>query len=253
MQPKNTTSNHAQSEQQGFVKGIAAGISLPPLLVLLGMIGYASLAKSLDFTLVETVLGAAGIYGLPGQVALLELHASGASALAVIIAVSMANMRFLPMAISIMPIFEPSGSFYKWRFAIIQLLSVNSWSYVLQHYPAITARQRLAFFCGFGAMCFACGIAGTVLGWMMAGTLPTEITLTLIFLNPAYFVFLFCANRNRNILMAMAIGAVLGPLFHLITPDWGLPLCGLVAGTAGFWLDKKTKVGDVAASGGRKN
>jgi predicted branched-subunit amino acid permease len=232
-----------------FVKGLHAGVSLPPLLVLLGMIGYASLAKSLDFSLIETVLGAAGIYGLPGQVALLELYASGASALAVIIAASMANMRFLPMAISLMPIFERSGSFYKWRYIIIHLMSVNSWSYVLQNYPTITASQRFAFFCGFGAMCFSCGIAGTILGWTMAGSLPTEITLTLIFLNPAYFVFLFCANRNRNVLISLAIGAVLGPLFHLITPEWGIPLCGLVAGSAGFWLDKKTKAGAVGVSG----
>ena len=253
MPRQNKNSNHNESEQQGFIKGIVAGISLPPLLVLLGMIGYASLAKSLDFSLVETVMGAAGIYGLPGQVALLELHASGASALAVIIAVSMANMRFLPMAISLMPIFEPSGSFHKWRFAIIQLMSVNSWSFVLQSYPTITSRQRLAFFCGFGSMCFACGIAGTILGWLMAGSLPTEITLTLIFLNPAYFVFLFCANRNHNVLLAMAIGAILGPLFHLVMPEWGLPLCGLVAGSAGFWFDKKIKAGTVAASGARKD
>lgn len=253
MQIKNTTSNRGQSEQQGFVKGLYAGVSLPPLLVLLGMIGYASLAKSLDFSLVETVMGAAGIYGLPGQVALLELYASGASALAIIIAASMANMRFLPMAISLMPIFERSGSFYKWRFAIIHLMSVNSWSFVLQSYPTITANQRFAFFCGFGAVCFACGIAGAILGWMMAGSLPTEITLTLIFLNPAYFVFLFCANRNRNVLLAMAIGAVLGPLFHIVTPEWGLPLCGLVAGSAGFWLDKKIKAGTVAVSGASKN
>jgi len=75
----------------------------------------------------------------------------------------MANMRFLPMAISLMPIFERSGSFYKWRFAIIHLMSVNSWSFVLQSYPTITASQRLAFFCGFGTVCFACGIAGTIL------------------------------------------------------------------------------------------
>jgi hypothetical protein len=51
----------------------------------------------------------------------------------------------------------------------------------------------------------------------------------------------------------MAIGAILGPLFHLVMPEWGLPLCGLVAGSAGFWFDKKIKAGTVAASGTSKD
>ena len=29
---------------------------------------------------------------------------------------------------------------------------------------------------------------------------------------------------------------VLGPVFFKVSPDWGLPMCGLVAGTLGYWL-----------------
>ena len=39
--------------------------------------------------------------------------------------------------------------------------------------------------------------------------------------------------------MALMIGAALGPLFHLISPEWGLPFCGVIAGTAAFFIDQR--------------
>ena len=34
--------------------------------------------------------------------------------------------------------------------------------------------------------------------------------------------------------MALGFGATLGPLFHLLTPDWGLLLCGFLAGSLAY-------------------
>ena len=82
------------------------------------------------------------------------------------------------------------------------------------------------------------GLAGTALGYHLAGTLPFFITASLIFLNPMYFAFLFAGVRHRNGIMALIIGAVLGPLAHQISPDWGLVFCGVIAGTAAYWLDR---------------
>jgi hypothetical protein len=38
--------------------------------------------------------------------------------------------------------------------------------------------------------------------------------------------------------MALGAGAVLGPLLHLASPDHGLLLTGLAAGTAAFAADR---------------
>ena len=83
------------------------------------------------------------------------------------------------------------------------------------------------------------GVAGTALGYHLASTLPFSITVSLIFLNPVYFVFLLAGVRHRQFILALIIGAVLGPLVHLVSPNWGLGLCGVIAGTAASWLDRR--------------
>ena len=60
-----------------------------------------------------------------------------------------------------------------------------------------------------------------------------------VFLNPLYFLLLFLAEiASRPRLLALLFGAGLGPLFHLLTPDWGLLLSGLIAGSLAFALDR---------------
>ncbi len=217
-------------------------------MVFSAMLGFGSLAKSQDISLLTTLLTAAGIYGLPGQVAMLEIYATGGTLLAILTGVAMANMRFLPMTIAMMPLFDRQQKIYRWRYLFVHLMSINSWTFLLQNSEQIQARTRTGFFIGFGLMCFGGGLLGSALGWFAAGSLSKEITLTLIFLNPAYFIFLFCTNRRTNVLYAIAIGAVLGPLFYLVSADWGLPFCGLVAGTAGYLLGRKSKTAESAAA-----
>jgi len=216
-----------------------AGISLPPFMVFSAMLGFGSLAKTQDVSLLMTLLTAGGIYGMPGQVAMLEIYATGGTLLAILTGVAMANMRFLPMTIAMMPLFDRADKLYSWRYLFVHLMSINSWTYMLQFSHQIERESRAGFFIGFGLMCISGGLLGSTLGWFAAGSLSTEITLTLIFLNPAYFIFLFCTNKRANILLSIAFGAVLGPVFYLWSPDWGLPFCGVIAGTAGFVLGRR--------------
>ncbi len=40
--------------------------------------------------------------------------------------------------------------------------------------------------------------------------------------------------RHRARVMALGLGAVLGPLLHTLSHDWGLMFAGLIAGTVAF-------------------
>lgn len=224
-----------------LARGVRAGFSVPSFLVFVAMIGFGSLAKSMGVTLTATIITAAGVYGLPGQVAMLEAYATGASLLIILISVAMANMRFLPMSVVLMPMFDPDDRLQRWRYLIVQFMSVNTWSHMHHVADDMPRSERLAYFTGFAFTCFSFGVLGAAVGWLLAGNLAIEVTATLIFINPAYFIFLFCSNRNRNIVMSILLGAVLGPLFYLLSPEWGLPVCGLVAGTLGYLLGRTTQ------------
>lgn len=228
------------TSSQSVLAGIRAGVSLPPFMVFSAMLGFGSLARSQDISLLLSLMSAVGIYGMPGQVAMLEIYATGGTLLAILTGVAMANMRFLPMTIAMMPLYDPKEPLYRWRYLFVHLMSINSWTYMLQTPGCAHPLNRFGFFVGFGTMCISGGLIGTALGWYAAASLSTEVTLTLIFLNPAYFIFLFCTNRKPNIVLSIILGALLGPVFYLWSPDWGLPFCGLVAGTAGFWICRKT-------------
>jgi predicted branched-subunit amino acid permease len=67
--------------------------------------------------------------------------------------------------------------------------------------------------------------------------MPQYVTLGLVFLNPIYFMLIFVADfRQPERALALGLGAVAGPLLHLVDPDWGLLATGLIAGTAAFLI-----------------
>ena len=74
---------------------------------------------------------------------------------------------------------------------------------------------------------------------MVPDLVPKSVTLGLVFINPIYFLVMFAGNlANRAWAYALGIGGVLGPILHLVSPDWGLLITGLVAGTAAYFIDQ---------------
>ncbi len=212
---------------------------MPVYVVAASMLGFGSLARDSGFSFGVSVVSTAVVWGLPGQVAFAEMFAVGAPVLAIALASSMANLRFLPMSISMMPLFRADPKGWRWRYLLVAMMSVNTWALTLKHGPQMTESQRVPYFTGLSVTCMTTGVVATALGYQLAGILPFYITVSLIFLNPMYFIFLFASIRQRSCILAMMIGAVLGPLFHLISPDWGLPFVGAIAGSAAFLLDRR--------------
>ena len=211
--------------RQAFFAGAGDGFRLPVLVVAAAMVGFGSLARDSGFGFGVTVVSTATVWGLPGQVAFAEMFAIGAPMLAIVLAASMANLRFLPMSLSMMPLFRDDRAAWRWRYLLVALMSVNTWALTLRHGPSLPVEQRAAYYSGLSFVCMTAGLAGTALGYHLAGTLPFFITVSLIFLNPMYFVFLFAGVRQRNGIMALIIGAILGPLVFQVSPDWGLVFC----------------------------
>ena len=238
-------------DRTAFRTGLAEGAGMPFIMVTSAMLGFGSLARDTGLTLDVAVVLSVGIWGLPGQVAMAELWAMGAPFVAIMVASSMANMRFLPMALVTVPLFRGDGRPRRARFYAVQMMSINIWTVFMRRAPAIPLQRRHPYFMGVGTVCMLGGAAGTVTGFLLAGAMPTAVTIALVFMNPAYFLFVFSSVRQRNLIIAVIVGAFTGPLMHQVTPDWSVPLTGLLAGTAAFLLDRATaRIGRRNRNGG---
>ncbi len=217
--------------------GIREGMIMPFWMVFGSMIGFGSMARDSGFSLAIALGSSIGIWGLPGQVAMVELYAVGLPILAIVVASSMANMRFMPMCVVIIPHFRGNSTAIRWRYVLAQMLSINIWTVFMRCGPGLAVEDRLPFYLAVSITCLIGGALGTTIGYVASGVLPLYITVSLVFLNPAYFVFVFSSVRYRNCIIAVVLGALTGPLLYQITPDWSVPITGLIAGTAAYYFD----------------
>lgn len=214
---------------------------LPAFIVVASMIGFGALVSSADMGIAVALIGTVFIWGLPGQVALVEFYLLGVPLLSLVLAVSMVNMRFLPMSLSLVPLFRGSVMGWRLRYLWTFLLSVNTWVGLARKIPELSADERGPYYAGFSIACMIGGIVGSTTGFIMADRLPFYVTVTLVYMNPVYFAFVFATSRSRAAGLALVAGALIGPPMYLLTPEWSLPFCGLIAGTAGFYADKWLK------------
>ncbi|HET8727271.1 MAG TPA: AzlC family ABC transporter permease [Alphaproteobacteria bacterium] len=210
-------------------------LGTPALVLAASYVGFGSLVRASDLTLSMGLFSTFTGWALPGQVALVELHAVGASLLAIGLAVGLTNVRLLPMTLSLMPHLEARGTGRWLYYVAAHLVAITGWVHAMRECPRLPAEERLPFFMGFSGTLWGICLLATAAGFFLAGSVPAYVSLGLVFLNPIYFMLVLTADlRDRARLRAMALGAVLGPVFHMIHPDWGLLLTGVVAGTLAY-------------------
>lgn len=204
------------------------------------MMAFGSLAQQSGFSLGMSLSLTAGIWGLPGQVAMVEFHAAGATALFVILASSLANARFMPMAVSFLPLIRDGVRHHGWMFVLVQMLSLNSWAAGQRTFPEIAASVRAHYYVVFGILCMLAGLVGTAVGYFGVGNIGRPAALGLLFLNPLFFAVMIAGTRIRPAMTAIVLGVPLGPVFHFVSDDWGLLAAGVTGGTLAFWMHRKS-------------
>ncbi len=218
-------------------RAVRDALGFPSVMLLAGMMGFGSLARESGMSLGMSLSATAGIWGLPGQVALVELHATGAPILFAVLASSLANVRFMPMAVSFLPLMRSGVRHYGWMYVLVQMLSFNSWVAGQKAFPVIAPAMRARYYTVFGLICISAGLFGTALGYFGVTMMSRPAALGLIFLNPLFFTVLICSTTVRPAVLAVVIGVPLGPVFHMLSPDWGLIATGLTGGTLAMWID----------------
>lgn len=218
--------------------GIRAAIGAPALVLGASYVGFGAFVHQAGFTLLQGLTSTIAGWALPGQIALVEIFAVGGSLLAAAIAVGLANARLLPMVVVLLPILRQGEGGRKPRlihYLSAHFIALTGWANAMQHCPDMPPPQRLSYFLGFTCVIWAATVFATALGFFLVGVLPMPVTLGLVFLNPLYFMLLFVADLARKERgLALIIGAVTGPMLHLVSPDWGLLATGLIGGTLAF-------------------
>ena len=234
--------NELETNQKAVLAGIKNAFGLPALILFSAMTGFGSFAQEQGLSLYMSLLSTIMIWGLPGQVVHVELYGMGAPLIAVVLAVAGVNARFMPMTLSMMPVFHDSPHNRRWNYFLAHMISINTWTEMLNRGKEIRADRRMAYFLGFSFTCMTAGIVGVLQGYILFESMPQSVSLCFVFLVPVYFGLIMSNTVHPPYLLAFVLGTVIGPLMHLLTPEWGLVLTGLITGTLAYLLRHRLQV-----------
>lgn len=228
------------SNRDAFRFGVRDAFGVPAAVLFAGMIGFGALGRASGLSLEITTATSVFMYALPGQVVFVEMIALGASGLAIALATMLTAARFLPMTLTLVPQIpreDRKSSIY----GAAHLISMTSWAMMMREFTHITPARRMAYFAGFGLVCWSTSLPGTVLGYVMAGHVPTPVKVALIMLNPLFFLLSFTDVKALASRLALLVGGLLGPIVYAYSPGWSIVICGLIGGTLAFFLEDKIR------------
>lgn len=225
-------------------KALLDALSLPAFILFFTMMGFGSLARGAGFGAEMAALASLLIWGLPGQLAMVELTRTGQGMVAIVFACSLANARFLPMVVSFMPTLARKQAGLPRMLLDAQLLSINSWAMCMREFPRVETAYRHRYYVTFASSILLAAVAGTLLGYHGAVLLPSAMVLGLIFVSPLFFALVLSAVPGRAERISMLLGCATIPVAHLFWPAIDLLITGVIGGSLGFAISKWWEVGD---------
>ncbi len=223
--------------------GLIAAFGAPGLALIASFIGFGALARELGINLPLSLLSTVTIWAVPGQMALAEMQALGADFLAIVVAVSLINARFLPMTMPLFAYLRTHERGVKRTAALYglgQFIALTFWTGSMRVMPLLPMQQRLPWLYGFGMSCIGVSLFGTILGYGAASALPTTLKLAFVFINPLFFLLVFSADvKGAGNIAAILAGAAIGLAVHPFFPDWSLIAGGVGGGSIAFLIGEK--------------
>ena len=203
-------------------------------------IAIGALLKNIGFNIQESVFSTMLIYALPGSLVMAESILIGASLLSIFIAVWFVNARLYPMAVSLFPLMMDDSQ-PKWKYYLsCHFIAVSAWLIMKSNYEKIEKKNRVDFWIGIGTATWSVSVLATILGFYLADYLNKDMLMGLAILNPIYFTCMMAgAMKTLQITLSVSLGAILGPIFYFLSPEWSILLGGLVAGSIAYLIGEK--------------
>ena len=201
------------------------------------MIAIGVLLKNLGFNLQESVFSTFLTYALPGSLVMAESMMVGASLLNIFLAVWLVNVRLYPMTVALMPLLMHENQ-PRWKYYLsCHFVAVSAWLIMKNNYQSVDKENRIDYWIGVGTATISIAIIGTIIGFIASDYLNKDMMIGLAIVNPVYFTCMMVgAMKTIQITLSVVLGAILGPLFFLLSPEWSILFGGFIAGTIAFFI-----------------
>jgi predicted branched-subunit amino acid permease len=226
--------------RQGMKAAIPIWIAFIP-----SSIAWGIAAQNHGLSLDEIVLMSAWVYSGPAQFAVLGPLAENKSALQVLVAGFLMNLRFLPMSTALAPFFR--GVKRVPLFLSSHVISASS--FIVPYLQFQKEREmasapgdgygNLAFFLGVGVTSFLVWVTGTAAGFGIALGFPPGFEEVLRFILPGYFAGLLVVEMKgwttRLICLSSLTAALAGAW---LSPGWGWLATAMFVATLGWGVEE---------------
>ena len=225
-----------------FFKGFNSIKKMDSPAIALGccFVAIGALLKNLGFNIQESIFSTLLIYALPGSLVMAESLLVGASLLNIFLAVWLVNARLYPMTVSLMPLLMHKSQ-PRWKYYLsCHFIAVSAWLIMKSRYQSVEKKHRIDFWIGIGTATWSVAILGTLIGFLSADFLNKDMMIGLAIVNPVYFMCMMIgAMKTIQISSSIILGAILGPAFYFISPEWCILYGGFVAGTIAYFIGEK--------------
>lgn len=223
--------NTKNQKHQEIILALKHVLNVPGLGIFFSMTGFAAIARDAGFDLLQAMVTTALVWGMPGQVAMASLYASGASAVVIFSAVAIANMRMMLMTVSGVGMLGVRRSSFLVKMLLVQLLAITGWIQLAVVKGMVSQRNMLTYYVSFSVVLYACGLSGTLFGYFLIDALPTDLVKVLVFMTPLYILMMVARVRQALFRQAGVIGGLLGPCLYLVLGEAGIFVGGFLGGT----------------------
>ncbi len=225
-----------------FIKGFLSvkGIDSPAFGLGASLIALGALYKNLGFSIQHSFFSTFFTYALPGQLIMAESILVGASLINIFIAVWLVNVRLYPMTVSLMPLLMHKNQ-PKWKYYLsCHFVAVSAWVIAKTNYKNVNKENRIDFWIGIGSATWTIAIISTLIGYLASDYLNKDMMIGLAIVNPIYFMCMMIgAMKTLEITSSVILGAILGPAFYFVSPEWCILYGGFIAGTIAYFLGEK--------------
>jgi predicted branched-subunit amino acid permease len=220
---------------QGF-KSIG-GLDSPALALGASFIAIGALLKNIGFNLEQSIFSTFLTYALPGSLVMAESFLIGASLINIFLAVWLVNTRLYPMTISLMPLLMHKSQ-PRWKYYLsCHFIAISAWLIMKDNYQSVKKKHRIDFWIGIGTGTWSVAIVSTIIGFLASDYLNKDMMIGLAIVNPVYFTCMMVGvMKSFQTSLSVILGAILGPAFFFIAPEWSILYGGVSAGTIAYFI-----------------